>query len=243
MHCKKIFFSFLIICLLPFTAIGQAITLRGVTYKKTSSERVAQALVTDLKTQVIMMSDELGMFSIKTNLGDTLLFTKANYTPQKKVVTSTDDIAVFLQPAISLNQVTISGQTKKQELNEVMDEYRNNGVLNNGKSLPAWEFINSPITGLYQLFAKQPADARRFARFSKNELEATEVNRRYTKALVKRTTNMSDEDVVKFMTIFTPSYEDVKGWNDYELIAYIKKSYGYYQRTKGRDSVRMQKLY
>lgn len=231
------------ICWLPFTAIGQAITLRGVTYKKTSAERVAQALITDINTKVIMMSDELGMFSIKANVGDTLLFTKASYTPQKRVVVSADDMAVFLQPSITLNQVNISGQTKKQELSEVMNEYRNIGVLNNGKSLPAWEFINSPITGLYQLFARQPADARRFAAFSKNELEATEVNRRYTKDLVKRTTNLPDADVEKFMTLFTPSYEDLKEWNDYQLISYVKKSLRYYQKNKGRDTVRLQKLY
>ena len=191
----------------------------------------------------MMMSDELGAFTIKAAIGDTLLITKYNFSPQKRIIINGDDLPVYMQPIIELKSVTIKEQSQKQELNDVMKEYRSQGIFNDGKSLPAWEFINSPLTGLYNLFGKEPAEARRFAAFSKNELEATEVDRRYTKELVKSVTKLPDDEVIKFMQIFTPSFEDIKEWNDYQLITYIKKSFVYYQRNKNRPQPKLQKLY
>jgi len=191
-----------------------------------------------------MMSDELGGFSIKASIGDTLEITKTGYTSQKIAVVNNNDLVVYMQPVIVLNQVTIKGQTKQQELKEVMKEYRSQGIFNDGKSLPVWQFINSPITAFYNLFGKTPAQARRFAEYAKNEQEAITVDKRYTKELVKSVTKMSsDDEIDKFMVAYRPSYDNIKEWNDYQLIQYIKKSYNYYQKTKDRPEARLQKLY
>ena len=188
-----------------------------------------------------MMSDELGGFGIKTSIGDTLEITKTGYTPQRIAITNNNDLVVYLQPIVELNQVTIKSKSKQQELSEVMKEYRSQGIYNDGKSLPFWQFVNSPITAFYNLFGKAPAQARRFAEYAKNEQEASTVDKRYTKELVKSVTKMtSDDEVDKFMVAYRPSYQDMKKWNDYQLIQYIKKSFAYYQKNKDRPS---QKLY
>jgi hypothetical protein len=237
----KIFLSSFILCCLQNFANAQQV-LKGVIFKKDASERISQALITDLKSQVVMMSDELGGFGIKAAPGDTLLVTKNMFTPQKIVVINADDLAIYMQPVRELKEVTIKDQTKKQELNEVMGQYRSQGTFYNGHSPPAWAFINSPLTGLYELFGKTPGEARRFEAFSKKELETNEVNRRYTKELVKNVTKLPDEEIDKFMNTFTPSFEDLKEWNDYQLITYIKKSLAYYQKHKA-DASKLQKLY
>ncbi|MDO3628488.1 hypothetical protein [Mucilaginibacter sp. BT774] len=221
----------------------QTLTIKGIIFKKSTPDRISQAIVTDLKTQTLMMSDELGGFSIKASIGDTLQIAKAGYTPQKIAVVNNSDLVVYLQPVIELNQVTIKGQSKQQELNEVMKEYRSQGIFNNGKSLPVWQFINSPITAFYNLFGKAPAQARRFAEYAKNEQEASAVDKRYTKELVKSVTKMPDDEIDKFMVAFRPSYENVKEWNDYQLIQYIKKEFAYYQKNKDRPEAKLQKLY
>jgi len=222
----------------------QLLTVKGIIFKKSTPDRISQAVVTDLRTQALMMSDELGGFSIKASIGDTLEISKSGYTPQKIAIVNSNDLVIYLQPVIQLNQVTIKGQTKQQELNEVMEEYRSQGIFNNGKSLPVWQFINSPITAFYNLFGKAPAQARRFAEYAKNEQEASAVDKRYTKELVKSVTKMSsDDEVDKFMIAYRPSYEDVKEWNDYQLIQYIKKEFAYYQKTKDRPESKLQKLY
>jgi hypothetical protein len=191
-----------------------------------------------------MMSDELGGFGIKTAIGDTLEITKTGYTPQRIAITNNDDLVVYMQPVVELNQVTIKSQSKQKELSEVMKEYRSQGIFNDGKSLPFWQFVNSPITAFYNLFGKAPAQARRFAEYAKNEQEASVVDKKYTRELVKSVTKMtSDDEVDKFMVVYRPSYENMKEWNDYQLIQYIKKSYNYYLKTKDRPEAKLQKLY
>ena len=73
------------------------------------------------------------------------------------------------------------------------------------------------------------------------EMEAIAVNNRYNKPLVKRVTNLSDADVEKFMQQYTPSYEDIQQWNDYDLISHIKKYLVYFNKHK--DGIPEQKLY
>jgi hypothetical protein len=214
----------------------QTFVVRGVISRSVSVERIAQVLITNLRSRDIKMSDELGWFSIDASIGDTLVFNKLNYTDQRIVITAKADIPVYMQPVIVLDQVTINGQTKRQELNEVMGDYRKQGIYYNGKP-PVLSFLTSPLTGIYELFGKGPSNARRFANFSKGELEYAEIRRRYSVALVARVTNTSDTVAKKFMEYYTPSYEDLKGWNDYELIKQIRKSYDYYDKSKDKEKL------
>jgi len=242
---KILFATFILYCLHGITYAQQAFDIKGVVFRKGSPEKVAQALITNLKSHVVMMSDELGVFSIKVSQGDTLLITKVEYTSQKIVVNNSYELAINMQPIIQLNEVVIKGQTKKQELNEIVNAYRSKGLYFDGKP-PAKIFSpfgGSPITGLYELFSKDAANERRFIRFSKSEQESVAVDRRYTKELVKRVTKLPDDDVVKFMVMFTPSYEDMKEWNDYQLITYINHSLEYYQKNKDKPESKPQKLY
>jgi hypothetical protein len=228
-------------CLPSLVYAQQTFTLNGILYRKNTTDRISQAVITDLKSNVIMMSDELGNFNIIAAKGDTLLFNKSGYVQEKQVVTDPKDVIVYLQPIISLGEVNIKEQSKQQELNDVMAQYRSNGTFYDGKP-PAWLLLNSPITVLYELFGKTPNEARRFKAFSKEELEQDEVNRRYTPALVKQVTKLTnDEDVKKFMEAYTPSYEDIKAWNDYDLINHIKKSFDFYQKNK--NPYKLPKLY
>jgi hypothetical protein len=217
---------------LVLNASGQQIfTIKGVVSKKLSGERVAQAVISNLRSKDIMMSDELGWFSIKASIGDTLLFTKTDFTEQKIVITGPNDIPVYMQPVIKLDEVKIQGQTKKQELNEVMSDYRKQGTFYDGKP-PVLSFLSSPITGLYELFGKTPGEARRFKAYSKEEIEYAEVHRRYNISFVMRVTNTADSTAKRFMIYYTPTYQDMKDWNDYDLINHVKSSYEYYEKNK-----------
>jgi len=181
-----------------------------------------------------MVCDELGGFSIKAAIGDTLLFSKTDFSEQKVAITGPTDLVVYMQRVIKLAEVTVKGQTKRQELGEVMGQYHSQGTFYNGKP-PVLSFLSSPITGFYELFGTTPGRARRFAAYTKGELEYTEVQRRYTLALVKRVTNTPDSTAKKFMEYYTPSYEDLKQWDDYELIRRIKKSYDYYDKMDDKE--------
>jgi len=211
----------------------EVLTIHGVVSKKLSVERVPQVVIRNLKTNELMMSDELGWFTIKASVGDTVLFSKQDYTDQKIVIINNSDIPVYMQPVIKLATVTVKGQTTKQELNDVMADYKKKGTFYDGKP-PALSFISNPLTGLYELFGKTPNQAKRFAAYSKGEQEYAEVRRRYTVNLVKRVTNTTDSAAKKFMEYYTPSYQDLKAWNDYDLMKQVKKSYDYYVENRER---------
>jgi hypothetical protein len=230
-----------IFCFASRLSAQQVFTVRGVTSKNLSGLRIAQVIVTNLKTKDIMESDDVGWFSIKASIGDTLQFTKLNFVTQKIAIVNTGDIPVFMEPLIILDQVTVKGQTKKQELSDVMADYRRQGTYYDGKP-SALSFLSSPITGLYELFGATPGRARRFKANSKAELEYAEVQRRYNIALVKRVTNTTDTIAKKFMEYYTPSYEDLKEWNDYELVKHIHLNYDFYDKTKDKESLRQSVL-
>jgi len=218
----------------------QEMSINGIFYRQSTADRIAQATVTDTRNQVIMMSDELGGFTIKAAKGDTLIFNKNGYTPKKQVVTGAGDLIIYMQPIVVLPQVNIKEKSTKQELNDVTNEYRSKGLYFDGKP-PWYEFIASPLTAFYELFSQDAKNERHFIKFSKMEMEAIAVSNRYNKALVKRVTNLSDADVEKFMQQYTPSYEDIQQWNDYDLISHIKKYLVYFNKHK--DGIPEQKLY
>jgi len=225
-------FSF---CVLALTASAQQVfTIRGIVTRKQTGDRISQVVVHNLRSNDIMMGDEQGIFTIKAMAGDTLLFEKKELGEQKVVVVNGDDLVVSMQPVIQLATVTVQGQTTKAELKDVMTGYKQDGVFNNGKSLPFWQFFNSPITGFYNLFGSDPAKARHFAAFSKQELEYDEVRRRYNLAFVKHVTGASDDEADKFMKYYLPTYDDMKTWNDYDLARQVKKRYDYWEANKAR---------
>lgn len=206
--------------------------IKGVLYKNNSAARIALAVITNPRTNTIMLSDELGMFTIPASPGDTLLITKKGYTAYRHAVSNKNDIIIYLQPemVIELDEVKVKGITKREEFMDIMSSYRSQGSLFLGKP-PALLFLNSPITGLYELFGKTPKRARHFATFAKADLEQDIVNRRYNKDLVKRVTSLNDEQAQKFMDYYTPSFEDMQGWNDYELVKRVKRYFEYYKKN------------
>jgi hypothetical protein len=235
------YFTLIMFCLCAtLSALAQqASTIKGVISKKLSTERVPNVLVTNLQTKDFSMSDEGGWFTMKASIGDTLLFAKADYTEQKVAIINTGDLPVYMQPVIRLSEVRIQGQSTRQELNDIMSDYRKKGTFYDGKP-PVLSFLTNPLTGLYELFGKTPGEARRFATFTKGENEYAEVKRRYNVALVKRVTNASDTVAKKFMEYYTPSYEDIKSWNDYELVKHIRTSFDFYDKSD--DKVGLEKL-
>ncbi|MGV8877906.1 MAG: hypothetical protein ACOH2A_02620 [Sphingobacteriaceae bacterium] len=202
--------------------------MHGVLFEKGTGVRLAKASIANLRTNGQVTSDDLGGFQIATILGDSIRITKKDFTTQILAVLSQQILVLQLQPVIELQEVTIKGETKKQELELIMDDYRRNGSFYKGKP-PALAFLKSPITVVYELFGKTPGQARRFGRFMENDLEQSEIDRRFTKAFVKDITELDDEKLKEFMDSFRPSYEQVSKWNEYDLVNYIKKSLDSYK--------------
>lgn len=240
MYFRYIFLILLGCCFTLCAVAQQLFTISGTVYKKNYTDRIAQVQITNSNKQINAVSDNFGVFHIKAATGDTLLFRKSDFTTQYFVISGGYDINVYMQPVYMLNEATVREQTKKQELNDVLSQYRKQGVYADGKP-KALSFLASPITGMYELFGKTPGRARRFKEYSKNELEHLEISKKYNRSVVKKLTNLPDDEIDDFMNAFSPSYEIVKDWNEYDVITYINSSFKYFKENKA--NLKLQKLY
>ena len=224
-------------CLLPGMAMSQTTkSITGITYNNKTSGRVAQVIVTNLQHRQVVFSNDLGVFTINAAPTDTLLFSKPGFSEQRLVVKEQLQILVYLVQSQLLEEVVVKGKTRKQEQQETMDVYRSKGIYYDGKP-PALAILSSPLTGLYELFGKEPGRARHFAKQMKLENQQTEVNKRYTVDLVKRVTKLPDDEVQKFMLAFSPPYPEVLKWNDYEVIQFINRSLAGYNKSKSMPAL------
>lgn len=238
---KPIFYTFLLILIWNTSSVfAQEFVLKGVIFQKQSDFRVSNALVFNLKNKITVGSDNVGSFNIKASVGDTLRISKKDYSENYFVVESQKDAVIQLSQSIRLNEVRIVGQSKKQELDEAMRQYRGQGSFYNGKP-PVLAAIASPITGLYELFGKTPGQARRFQAFSKTETEQISIDKRFNKDVVKQNTDLTDPQIDVFMDTFRPSYDQLLQWNEYDLINYVKTSAK--QLKDGKAPPPLKKLY
>jgi hypothetical protein len=231
----------LCLCFVVNASAQKLFAVKGVIFKKNSPVTISFASISNLSRKIPdVLSDDLGGFSIQAAIGDTLLFKKNEYSPEMLVVLKYSDQSIYMQPVIHLDQVTIKETSKRQELMDALDNYKKKGQYNSLHP-GVLSVINSPISGLYDLFGKAPGQARKFQKFSQEEIERLEMAKRYNRALVKKTTNITDEDLELFMANFQPHYDDIKVWSDYDILTYIKRSYGYFKNNK--ESYKLQKLY
>lgn len=201
----------------------QQFILKGVLFQKQNGQRVANALVFNLNQKNTVASNDLGAFAIKATVGDTVKVFKKDFTEYIFTVVDEKDVVLQLTSVIQLNEVRVIGQSKKQELEETLRQYRSQGSFYNGKP-PALSMITNPITGLYELFGKTPRQAKHFQEFAKNELQQTNVDKRFNKSLILQVTDLKEEQIQPFMDSYRPSFDQLSAWNDYDLINYVKKS-------------------
>ena len=202
---------------------AQSIDVSGVIFQKGSSIRISGAQIVNLKSKTLILSNGMGVFKQSAFIGDTLNITKEGYADFQVVISSNRDLVIQLAKSVQLEEVNVTAQTKKQELDEIRSQYRKKGSYYGGKP-PLLSYIFTPITALYELIGKTPGQARRFNRYYFRELEQSEIDRRFNSFKVKPLTDYEGKDLQNFLDTYRPSYELLSKWTDYDLVKYIKQS-------------------
>lgn len=224
----------LILILISFSLKAQDFIVKGVVFEKGANIRVALAEITNERTQMGVGSNDLGFFQLKARVGDTLLITKRNLTDQRIVVLGTQDILIYLvRESTMLNEVTIVGNTKKQDLEDLKREFQNKGVYNGGKS-SFLSAIFQPLNGLYNLIGKEPKNARRFGRYADNELKQSQIDVYFNQTIIKNNTQLTGDTLERYMLDCRPEFEKAQYWNSYDYIKYIKESSKKFTDTLGK---------
>lgn len=213
-----------------FAVHAQDYVLGGVVFEKGTLNRVAESEIMNRRTGFKVMSNNLGLFQIRASIGDTLLVIKRDFSDAEVVVSGSKDILVYLERGRMLRQVDISGQSKKQELQELKRDYKNKGSFYQGKP-PFLAFLFKPLTAVYELIGRTPKNARRFGRYYETELQQSQIDGFFNEFLIQNNTDLKGKDLEKFMLDYRPEYEKAKNWAEYDAIKYIRDSYKKYTDT------------
>jgi len=235
MNTKARFLFTLVVVLFAInTAFAQQnFTLTGVLFEHASKNRIALAEIKNKQSGFSTGSNDIGLFTIKANTGDTLLITKRNFSDLEVVVRDAKDLVLYLNKGTMLNEVTVTGQTKKQALDEIRKDYRGKGSFYGGKP-PVLSFLFTPLTAFYELFGKTPKQARRFNRMYQTEMQDSQVDQLFNKTTINQQTGLSGKELEDFLVNYRPTYEQARNWNVYDSVKWINESYKKYSDTAGK---------
>ncbi len=227
----KIAFTLIPVMLLAFIANAQVLSIKGLVFEKGSTARIERVNVSTKNSSAIAKTDEWGNFEIEVNIGDTLLFSKANYEEVEKPILAKQNLIIYLTKAIQLSEVVIKGQSKAKQQQEILDGYRSKGVFFNGDP-PILAYIFMPLTALHELLGNDANNAKKFGNYIQRENAETMVDRHFNELVIRKAIKIPDSELVEFMYLHRPKPEEVLYWNYYDDMNYIKKSYAKFKNRK-----------
>jgi len=212
---------------------GQDVLMKGAIIEKGTNIRIGLGVITNKRTGKAVGSNDLGLFQIHAKLGDTLTIEKRNFNSTEVVADGHERSIYLIRASTMLDEVTIKGKTKVEDLQEIRWEFRRQGSFYEGK--PPLILLNpingNPLTFFYELFGKTPRKARRFRRYYVNELKLMQVDYFFNKSLIKQYTLLEGKKLDKFILDYAPTAEMVKNWNTYDAANYIRLSAKKYTDT------------
>lgn len=204
-------------------------TLQGMVVEKGNPTRVADATITNRRTLDKAISNSEGGFSIAAKVGDTLIVTKYAYSSEYYRIVDPNNIVVPLNPTIELQEVTVTGKTRKEELEDILEDYKKQGIYRIGKP-KALSYLASPLTSLYGAFGRTAKNARRFNAYAQREIEETEVDKKFNKYNVGELTGLKGDDLTNFLSLYRPSYSQSRYWTEYDIQNYVKTAFAKFER-------------
>jgi len=189
-----------------------------------NNSRVVGGQLYNKRTTYTASTNSLGIFEIKASIGDTIQIYNREYTDSTIVVSSAKDLIIKLRRGQMLREVNISGLAKRQELDDMKQEYRNKGAFYSGKP-PVLSFLFKPLTALYETFGRTPKNARRFGRYYETEMQQTLIDGFFNETIIQENTDLKDEELENFMINYRPDFEKAQNWARYDAIKYIKEAY------------------
>ncbi|WP_316735214.1 hypothetical protein [Pedobacter aquatilis] len=213
---------------------AQDFIVKGVVFEKGANVRIALANITNVRTKIGVTSNDLGMFQIKAAVGDTLQIAKTYMNDQRIIIHGQQDILIYMvRGSTVLNDVTIYGNSKKQDLADIQREFQNKGVYNGGKS-SILSSVFHPLNAIYNLFGKDPKNARRFGRYADNEIKQSQIDVYFNPSIIKNNSDLRGDTLERYMIDYRPEFQKVQYWNSYDYIKYIKETSKKFTDTLGK---------
>lgn len=228
----------LFLLFLTCTAFAQEKTVQGIIFDQDSKVRLTRVYLYNMRTHSGFYNNTKGEFTTKAVVGDTLVAALQGYNVDTLIVPPANTVLFYLKRnSILLQEVTVSDSllSPQERLNKTRKEY--GGIYRKGdpQDLLQLGTANRPggaglgIDALYSLLSREGKNARYLQEIIERDYKDNIIDYRYTSALVKSVTGLTDEKLKDFMQQYRPSYYFILEAGDYALIKYIKESFRQYQ--------------
>lgn len=208
---------------------------QGAILKAGSNLRISGANIKNQRSNFSVVSNELGIFTILSSAGDTLEVSAMGYMTKYIVVSNFQDVILYLQEITQLDEVVVNGKSLEADLNDIRNAYKSKGSYFSGKP-PVLAYIFSPLSALGDRFGKTGKRARRFNNFASQELEYQEVTRKFNDLSINTAVPaITPEELPDFRSDYMPTLEQVRLWNEYDMVVYIRKSYNEFKAIKQQE--------
>lgn len=211
--------------------------VQGIVLDATSKQRINRVYIYNTRTEKGIYNNTKGEFAISAAAGDILVAALQGYLVDTVKVSTQNTILIYLKRnSIQLKEVVIRDSTKSpaDQLKDTKKEYdaaykrgSTKNILTAGGSNGAGG-AGLGIDALYNLLSKSGRNSRQLQKVIEKDYRDALINYRYTRKLVSRVTNLTDNQLTDFMQQYRPSYYFAMESSDYEMIKFIKHSYQSY---------------
>lgn len=186
--------------------------LKGQVRERGNNQKIPNAFIRDINNNVMTLVDNNGDFSIRTEVGHTLIVTSPGYVSDTLFVADMAPKKISMTVmSIALKQVNISASRKSFNPREEYPEVYEKSKV----------YVLSPSSW----FGKEAHDARRLKRYFKMEQEQEKVDQTFNAAYVSSLIPLRGQQLEDFMTLYRPSYDFVKDNNRVSMAVYINDCY------------------
>ncbi len=235
---RGLFVLLVVMSYLPGICNAQEVKIEGIVYDRDTKQRVARVYVYNLRKHRGVYNNLKGEFFDTARYGDTLVAATEGYRVDTVTVKNPDAVLFFVKrTSIYLREVQILGKkidpqsvyeqnkkdysqaARKGDFSNILTAGGSNGLGGAGLGIDA----------LWSLLSKEGKHARYLQEILERDYQDMIIDFRFNRDIVKRATNLPDNELDDFMQQYRPSYYFVLQTNDYALISYIRYSYQQYK--------------
>lgn len=241
---------FLTLSFFLFLNNALAIKLRGSLSDAQSGELLNSVLIQNLNSGTITYSDNLGIFSVSVNHGDSLSFAIIGYETRMVNISSEEPEQYLLlklnRKIITIDTVVIRSLTKYQQDSLANREIFGKKVdekparfkrtqrhpLYGGSGSGIYNF-DAPISSLIQKRTKKYKRLKAFQDRYKNDEKQFYADSRYTPQLVTELTGLTNDSLSLFIKTFPIAYDFSRAATELELKMWVKYNYRTWASSRG----------
>ena len=212
---------------------SRAQVLRGSVADGQTTRPLYGATVIDKRTDQVVHTDELGIFSLPAQYGDSIIFLFSGYHTETRVADLTMPMQIAMQPlSVRLKEFVLHDLTPFQkdsvEMTTLYSKELNAPRVTPGFSTANGGGFTGVIGSAVQKISRGYKQNQRFKQTFEHDMQQKYIDTRYTPALVTSLTGLTGDTLIMFMNTHPMDYAFARAATDLELKMWIRTTYRTY---------------